>query len=124
MAERTRRSFPGGPRHSVPGSEGRRPARIQTVEEIEAGIASRTLKRRSGRRRRRAVVGFVVATAAAGALGAYVGHESHQTPQEITAAQEQARMKDLDISWQVNRTLLQLWKMEDVEALRNKGRIR
>jgi hypothetical protein len=124
MEERIRGTFPGGPRHSVSGLEGSPALRIRSVEDLEVGIARRALDRGHRRRRTRIVAGFVVAMVAAGAVGAYVGYASHQTAETITAAREAAHQRDLDISWQVNRTLLQLWKMEDVEALRNQGLIR
>ncbi len=44
--------------------------------------------------------------------------------EELNAAQATDKRRDVDISAEVNRTLLQLWKMEDVEAARNRGRTR
>jgi fibrillarin-like rRNA methylase len=91
---------------------------------MERRVSRRKLERSRARRARRVVLGFFVATVLAGSLGAYVGFASHTTPEELSDAQQAARKRDIDISSEVNRTLLELWKMEDVEALRNKGRIR
>ncbi len=87
-------------------------------------MSRRTAERTRTRRTRRVALGFVGATIVAGTLGAYVGFSSHTTREELTEAQQAARQRDIDISSEVNRTLLELWKMEDVEALRNKGRTR
>jgi hypothetical protein len=57
----------------------------------------------------------------AAAGGTYVGHASHRSPKELVADQDLSRQQDRSISREVNRTLLQLWKMEDVEALRERG---
>jgi hypothetical protein len=94
------------------------------VTEFEHRVSRRKLRRTRERRARRVVVGLVLATLLAGSAGAYVGWASHTTPQEVTAAQDAARDRKDEISSEVNRTLLELWKMEDVEALRNKGRTR
>jgi hypothetical protein len=67
---------------------------------------------------------LLAALGAAFLLGAGLGRASHATPHEITEAREAARARDVDISSEVNRALLELWKMEDIEASRNAGRIR
>jgi type VI protein secretion system component VasK len=121
MEERIRGSFPGGPKRSVSAPGRKRPPRLQRVADIEAGIARRTVELSSRRRRQRVATGFVVAMALAGGAGGWIGFASHRSAEELTAAHAASRERDLDISWQVNRTLLQLWKMEDVEALRDKG---
>lgn len=76
------------------------------------------------RRSRRVALGFIGATIVAASAGAYVGMSSHTTREALTEAQRAARQRDIDISSEINRTLLELWKMEDVEALRNRGRTR
>jgi hypothetical protein len=121
MDERIRGSFPGGPKHSQPQAARTRAPRVESVEEIETRRARRTLDRQSKHRRFRVLGGFVFASLAAGAVGALVGLESHHTPEEMSATQNASHGRDLDISWQVNRTLLQLWKMEDVQAAVNHG---
>lgn len=121
MDQRIRGSFPGGPKHSQPGPGLRRAPRVESVEVIEARKARRTLERRSKRRRMRVLLGFAFAMVVAGGLGWYIGFARHHTAEELTAVNKVDRSRDLDISWQVNRTLLQLWQMEDVEALRGEG---
>lgn len=66
-------------------------------------------------------MGFAVATVLAAAIGAGIGFKAHATPEQLTMEQEINRQRDFNISKEVNRTLLELWKMEDVEALRNQG---
>ncbi len=121
MEDRIRGSFPGGPRHSQPGPGLTRPPRVERVEVIEARKARRSLERRARQRRARIFVAFVLATVVAGGVGALIGMQSHHTVAELSVANNVNERRDLDISWQVNRTLLQLWEMEDVEALRNVG---
>jgi dihydrodipicolinate synthase/N-acetylneuraminate lyase len=94
------------------------------VEHIEERVSRRRLERTRTRRTRRVLLGFAAATVLAGFLGGYVGFASHTTPEALTEAQQAAHRRDVDISTEVNRTLLELWKMEDVEALRNQGRTR
>lgn len=69
-------------------------------------------------------VGLLFAMVLAFVLGAALGLQSHATPHELTEANQAARAKDDEISREVNRMLMELWKMEDVEAARNGGRIR
>lgn len=61
---------------------------------------------------------------AAFAAGLALGLASHTTADAITAEQQAARIRDLGISSEVNRVLLELWKMEDVEHARNTNRTR
>jgi hypothetical protein len=124
MDEPIRGSFPGGPKHSSPQPARRHRPRVESVGEIEAAMARRTVERQARRRRLRVVVGFVFALLAAGGLGAYIGFARHRSAEQLTAANNVQESRNLDISWQVNRTLLQLWQMEDVEALRDAGKAR
>jgi hypothetical protein len=73
-------------------------------------------------------LGLVVSLIAAGGTGLYFGKRSHVTLEEIRAEQEtvtggaQGGGGDTDMSFlsgEVNRTLLELWKMEDIEYMRN-----
>lgn len=57
-------------------------------------------------------------------VGTALGRSSHETQATLTAKETESRQRDVDISSEVNRTLLQLWKMEDVEAARSRGVIR
>jgi hypothetical protein len=94
------------------------------AEDIEAGHTARRMQQRRKTRARRAVVGLVFSIAVAGGIGWALGLRSHATAAELTEETAKARDRDMNISKEVNRTLLELWKMEDVEALRNQGRIR
>jgi len=52
------------------------------------------------------------------AAGAALGLATHTTPEALTDAMDTERARDAEISREVNRLLLELWKMEDVEAAR------
>ncbi|MHB1193625.1 MAG: hypothetical protein ACYC6F_11315 [Longimicrobiales bacterium] len=94
------------------------------MQDLEAGFAARLLRFRHRARSRRIALGLAFSLAVAGGIGWSLGNGSHRTVQEISAEFATAKRRDLDISAEVNRTLLQLWKMEDVEAARNIGRSR
>lgn len=68
--------------------------------------------------------GFVVSLVAAGSVGLYLGIQSHTSPRDISERAEDRRIRDLDISQEVNRTLLELWRMEELEAQRARGGLR
>lgn len=70
------------------------------------------------------VWGVLATLGLAGAVGLGLGRLTHQTQQGLTAAAQDRIQQDNFISREVNRTLLQLWKMEDIEAVRNQGRAR
>lgn len=117
---RIRGSFPGGP--SRPGAEGAPAptARIRSAEELEAEGRRHQLDDRRRRRRRRTAGVFAAALAAAAAGGLWLGLRSHRTSEELAATLEESQVRDAFISKEVNRTLLELWKMEDVEAGRGR----
>lgn len=118
---RIKGSFLGGP--SRPGEGGSPHTRpVQTVEEIEHGLVRRRMYGVRSRRRSRSVWGMVAVVAVAGAVGYLLGLGSHRTQEELRSDAEAGARKELDlsISKEVNRTLLELWKMEDVEAMRNR----
>lgn len=117
-------SFPGGPsrRDQTPQRSG--PPRLRRMADIEETFARRSLDRRRDKRRSRLVAGFVGMLLVAGVAGVFLGLQSHTTAEEITAAREEANRRELDLSSEVNRTLLELWKMEDVEAARSRGNTR
>jgi hypothetical protein len=123
-SDRIRGSFPGGPRRGAFAEPLDRAPRLERVAQIEERVARRERGRARKSRHGRVVAGFVVAMVVAGAVGAGIGLASHATREEITAEQEAVRAQDQFISKEVNRSLLELWKMEDVEALRNTGRTR
>ena len=87
-------------------------------------IARRKLARSRTRRTRRIALGFTLATIVAAGVGFSLGLRSAKTAEEAMQAQEAARRPDIDISSEVNRTLLELWKMEDFESIRDAGRTR
>jgi hypothetical protein len=97
---------------------------VRTVAEIEERMSEGRRARSRRRRQNRVLLGLIAAMLVAGAGGLMLGRSSHRTRDEILAEQAQQRGKDKFISGEVNRTLLELWKMEDVEALRNRGRTR
>jgi dihydrodipicolinate synthase/N-acetylneuraminate lyase len=97
---------------------------MERVGELEHRVSRRKLKRTRARRARRIAFGLGAAMLLAGSAGAYVGYTTHTTPQEVMEAQDAARRREGELSSEVNRTLLELWKMEDVESLRNVGRTR
>ena len=115
MEGRIRGSYPGGPRKGSPPPERSRAPRLSRVEEIEAGIARRSLRLSRRRKKRRLAVGLVAALLVSGGFGLLLGVRSHTTPAEIVARTRVSRKRDLDISREVNRTLLQLWQMEDLD---------
>lgn len=124
MAERITGSFPGGPTRKDTSPQREGPPRTARVEELEAARATRAVHIRQRARRRRVVWGFVLSLLIAGGVGLALGLGSHTTAEDISAQAQQTRAKDLDISKEVNRTLLELWRMEEVEAQRGQGRIR
>lgn len=125
MSERISGSFPGGPgkRDRLPARS--TPPRLERVESLENRLAIRADRMRGAARRRRLLVGLSVALAVAGLVGYLLGLQSHTTAADIMADQQAAQSVDRsELSTEVNRTLLELWRMEDVEAARNSGRSR
>lgn len=124
MSEPIRGSYPGGPRRGTGPESDRLARRIEPVSALEERLSRRKLDRTRRRRARRLLLGFLGAMIVSGAVGVFVGLDSHATQAELTEAQRVVRERDVDISREVNRTLLQLWKMEEIEALRGRGGIR
>jgi hypothetical protein len=121
VGDRIKGSWPGGPKRPGDHPPGTRRPRLRTVEEIEAGISARSLRRTRKARSRRIALGLGFLMVAAWGIGWALGKSSHTTVVQLNAERENALRQDLFISKEVNRTLLELWKMEDVQALRNKG---
>mgnify|MGYP003985502273 FL=1 len=128
MDEKLRGSFPGGSSKTRPVAERTTAPRLSRVEDLERRSAVRQQGRTRARRKKRFVLGLVVSLIAAGGTGLYFGKRSHVTLEEIRAEQEtvtggaQGGGGDTDMSFlsgEVNRTLLELWKMEDIEYMRN-----
>ena len=70
----------------------------------------------------------MVSLVAAGSVGLYFGQRSHTTleelraEQEATAAPESGSLEEMGMSavtGEVNRMLMELYKMEDIEYMRN-----
>jgi dihydrodipicolinate synthase/N-acetylneuraminate lyase len=61
---------------------------------------------------------LVMGISLAGGVGLILGHSAHTTPEELAKEVEAQQNPDAGISREVNRTLLELWKMEEVEAAR------
>lgn len=124
MAEKITGNFPGGPTRRDTRSQRAGPVRTRSVERIEEARAARMVQHQQRARRKRIAWGFLAALILAGGAGLALGLESHSTAAGLSAAAEASRVKDLDISQEVNRTLLELWRMEDVEAQRGRGLVR
>lgn len=112
--------YPGGPRH--PDGERDRASRrdpdLATAEEIENRTALRRMRSARKRRKRRAVIGFLVAFAVAGSAGFWLGWRSHRTTEEIAREAEEEPSRELDLSRERNIILQELWLMEDLERAR------
>lgn len=128
MDEKIRGSFPGGPRKSQPAAERTGAPRLSRVQDIERRSADRQQGRARGRRKKRFFFGLVVSLVAAGSVGLYFGQRSHTTLEELRAEQEAAlgpgsgSVDEMDMSavtGEVNRMLMELYKMEDIEYMRN-----
>lgn len=116
MSSRISGVFPGGPSRSAQA------LRVTAHAPIR-GVAERTARERSAARARsrlerskRRLVGTLLAMAAAAAVGFTAGRGlGGETPQARPATASDAL--DRAISSEVNRVLLELWRMEDVERL-------
>lgn len=119
MSGRIRGAFPGGPSHTELGAPAATPPHLARVAELEAAVARRRRARTAKGRRRRVTVGVLATLAASLGLGIALGRASHASAAQLHAEAER-RMADDLVSAQVNRVLLELWKMEDVEAARGR----
>lgn len=111
-------SYPGGPkREGAPAGDvpGRKP-RLTSVEQIEQRLGRASQARTRRKRTRRVWAGLVVLVAAAGGTGFFLGIRSHRSSEEITAGRNAPPPSQaFDPSFEMNRMLLELWKMEDDE---------
>ena len=121
MKGRIHGSFPGGPRKSVPAAERTTAPRLECVEQIEAGIAQRQVRQKRRARLKRMLYGFVLAAGVAVGAGFYMGFKSRTTVEQLRAEAEAAQAEQgmSELSTEVNRTLLELRKMEELEFARN-----
>lgn len=121
MAARLLGVFPGGPRRGVEGAGP--PRRIRRMEDVAAEALVVHRRRAVARRRRRWILGSLAAICLAGVAGYVLGHESRPTAEGLSRQGAAQATMDKLISREVNRTLLELWKMEDVERIRPVGGI-
>lgn len=118
---RIRGSYPGGPKREGRSdgrddAEARRP-RLETVEQIEERVAHASRTRQRRRRARRVWAGFVVALALAAGTGFVLGIRSHRSSEQLTAERNVPRPPQaFDPSFETNRMLMELWKMEADEV--------
>jgi hypothetical protein len=116
-----RGAYPGGPKRegsdpSAPGDQAPRPHRLETVEEIEERRGRASLFLTQQRRARRVWVGLLVALLVAGGTGFVLGIRAHRTSEEMAAARNAPKPAGaFDPSFETNRMLQQLWKMEENE---------
>lgn len=120
MAARIGGQFPGGPRRPQEGNAPRT-TYVPNVDEIEAAMARRTQVREQDRRRQRVAIGFLLCVFVAGGVGFVVGRSVNEPAPEATAREHRRQRLDKEISVEVNRTLLELWKMEDVQYVRGRN---
>ena len=123
MEAKIRGTFPGGPRKSVAAVERTAPARLGRVEQIEDRAALRYVRHGSRRRQKRLLYGFLSAIVVSGGVGVYMGLRSHSTLEEVraeAAADARGPVGPGDLSSEVNKAMLELWRMEDVEFMRNR----
>ena len=122
MEARMRGTFPGGPRKSVVATERNAPTRLASVQQIEEQAARSYTRRGSGKRRKRLFFGFLSAVVVSGALGLYMGLQSHTTLEEVRAAEAAAAKRPAagEFSNELNKAMAEHWRMEDVEFQRNR----
>ncbi len=120
MSERIRGHYPGGPRRPVEGETPRPRTRVPTVDEVESAIARRTRATEQRQRRHRVTMGLGLSLLVAGTIGFGVGRAVRKPAPEIALPGHKSGL-DKEISAQVNRTLLELWRMEDVEYARGRN---
>jgi hypothetical protein len=85
------------------------------AERSKAAARGRIEKTRS-HRRRRVWVGALAALIAAGSLGLAAGSGLGASAREKAARADSASALDRAVSKEVNRVLLELWKMEGLEV--------
>jgi hypothetical protein len=121
MEGKIRGSFPGGPRKSVPATQRTAPPKLESVQEFEERRARSRVRRTHKARARRMLYGLVVSAALSGGVGVLLGVRSHTTVEQVREQDtvERATTAQDELNRQVNRTLVELWNMEDVQVDRN-----
>ena len=119
--------YPGGPsRKGVDDGTAapRRKVKLDSVEEIEARASAGSQARRQKQRRKRVAMGVIFSISLAGAVGVWIGFQSHRSEEEI--AQElrgQVRGgQEFDLNKQADRLINEMWKTEALEKLPGGGR--
>lgn len=120
MSTRIRGAFPGGPSRTAGGAPRARTPRLPAMRELEAAFARGRSERERRSRRWRVAAGMLAVLGGAFGLGLALGRASHATAFELQAEAEE-RAADRLISSEVNRVLFELWKMEDLEAVRGRA---
>ena len=121
MAGSIRGSWPGGPKREGPKQERSGPPRLERVEDMEARAARWSIRRKRGARTRRLALGIAASAALAGGFGWLLGLRSHTTADVLMDEQVSAEQATTGSS-EINRVMLELWRMEDVEYSRNRRR--
>lgn len=114
--------YPGGPHGTAFASQSQRPAYLPRVEEMEERKDRHFVRRVRRARRNRLAIGLALAVSVAGAFGFAIGKSSHTTAEGLMEAMEVEQDQASWLSDEINRTLLELWKMEDVEFSRSRRR--
>jgi hypothetical protein len=114
---RIRGMFPGGPRHGGGTSEPR--GTLRAGEHLEAEITDHALDESARRKRRSKLIAVVGIGILAVTGGIYVGMQALVTPEQLTVEQRtEGRAGELE---DLTRSVLdELWRMENVEAARNR----
>jgi len=120
MSTRIRGAFPGGPSRAADRAPSAKAPRLPAMRELEAAFARRRRERARRGRRRRVAVGILAVLGGAFGIGLALGRASHATASELQAESDK-RASDQLISSEVNRVLVELWKMEDLEAVRGRA---
>lgn len=109
MARNVGSSYPGGPKRS---SEDASPSRLWSTEDLEARGRQKVIRSRRAKKKRALLLVGAVSALAAGAFGYFLGIEARVEPPSQDAAETSA---DQTMNQQINRLMLELWKMEDLE---------
>lgn len=107
--------FPGGPTRMGSGRGGAGAFHLPSMTEQEGARRRRQRRRTRFRRRARVVAGLATASALAMGVGVGLGWAARTTRDDRMVEPAPASTLDRVISAEVNRTLLELWKMEDLE---------
>lgn len=109
--------FPGGPRRKGDASEPHRP--LRSGEDVEASITDHTLEVKASRKRRSMFIGLGAIAVLALTAGLYIGIQARVTAEEL-AEQQRAEAEASDFDEYTKSVMDELWKMEKVEAVRNR----